>query len=41
MSILYQEHGITDEEVYIEQPPGFVAQGESGQVCHLRKSLYG
>ena len=25
----------------MEQPLGFVAQGESGQVCKLRKSLYG
>nr|KYP52254.1 Retrovirus-related Pol polyprotein from transposon TNT 1-94 [Cajanus cajan] len=26
----------------MEQPPGFVAQGESsGLVCRLRKSLYG
>ena len=25
----------------MEQPPGFVAQGEIGKVCHLRKSLYG
>ena len=24
----------------MEQPPGFVAQGEKGRVCHLRKSLY-
>ncbi|XP_071933223.1 uncharacterized protein [Coffea arabica] len=29
------------EKVYMEQPLGFVAQGESGKVCHLRKSLYG
>ena len=28
------------EEVYKEQPPGFVAQGESGLVCKLRRSLY-
>ena len=25
----------------MEQPPGFVAQGESGLVCKLRHSLYG
>ena len=25
----------------MEQPPEFFAQGESGKVCHLRKSLYG
>ena len=25
----------------MKQPPGFVAQGEIGKVCRLRKSLYG
>ena len=34
-------HGDLQEEVYIEQPSGFVAQGEIGRVFHLRKSLYG
>ena len=28
------------KEVFIEQPPKFVAQGEIGRVCRLRKSLY-
>ena len=34
-------HGDLAEEVYMEQLPGFVAQGESGLVCRLRRSLYG
>ncbi|RVW73726.1 Retrovirus-related Pol polyprotein from transposon RE2 [Vitis vinifera] len=34
-------HGDLAEEVYMEQPPGFVAQGESGLMCRLRRSLYG
>ena len=34
-------HGDLAEEVYIEQPPGFVAQGEFGLVCKLRCFLYG
>ncbi|KAJ9689557.1 hypothetical protein PVL29_014974 [Vitis rotundifolia] len=29
------------EEVYMEQPPRFVAQGEYGKVCCLKKALYG
>ena len=33
-------HGDLAEEVYMEQPSGFVAQGESGLVCRLRRSLY-
>ena len=34
-------HGNLAEEVYMEQPHGFVTQGESGLVCRLRRSLYG
>ncbi|RVW82546.1 Retrovirus-related Pol polyprotein from transposon TNT 1-94 [Vitis vinifera] len=34
-------HGDLVEKVYMEQPPGFVAQGESGLVYRLRRSLYG
>ena len=34
-------HGDLQEEVYMEQPPGFVAQGEIRKVCRLRKFLYG
>ena len=34
-------HGDLYKEVYIKQPPEFVAQGEKGQVCLLRKALYG
>ena len=34
-------HGNLVEEVYMEQPLGFVAQRESSLVCRLRHSLYG
>ena len=34
-------HDDLAEEVYMEQPFSFVAQGESGLVCKLRRSLYG
>ena len=34
-------HGDLAKEVYMEQPLGFIAQGESGLVCKLRRSLYG
>ena len=33
-------HGDLEEEVYMEQPPGFVAQGVYGKVCCLEKALY-
>ena len=34
-------HSDLAEEVYMEQPPGFVAQVEFGLVYRLRRSLYG
>ena len=34
-------HGNMQEEVYIEQPLGFLAQRSLGLVCKLCKSLYG
>ena len=33
-------NGKIDEEVYIEQPEGFVTQGDKSRVCKLKKSLY-
>ena len=33
-------HGDLQEEIYMEQPPGFV-QSDSSLVCGLKKSLYG
>ena len=34
-------HGDLQEELYMEQRPRFVAEGEIGKVCRLWKSLYG
>ena len=34
-------HGVLDEEIYMEQPEGFIAQGEEDKVCRLVHSLYG
>ena len=33
-------HGDLHEEIYMEEPPGFI-QSDSSLVCRLRKSLYG
>ena len=34
-------HEDLQEELYMEQPPGFADQGEIGKVYRLWKSLYG
>ena len=34
-------YGDLEEHVFMEQPPGYVAQGESSKVCFLRKAIYG
>ena len=34
-------YGDLAEEVFMEQPPGYVAQGESSEVCLLKKAVYG
>jgi hypothetical protein len=33
--------GELDEEIYMQQPDGFVAPGQENKVYRLRKSLYG
>ena len=34
-------NGELDEEIYIDQPDGFVMKGQENKVCKLLKSLYG
>ena len=34
-------NGKIEEEVYIEQPEGFVTHGKKPHVCKLKKALYG
>ena len=33
--------GELDEEIYMEQPEGFVVKGKEKKVCQLRKAIYG
>ena len=33
-------NGELEEKIYIDQPDGFVANGQEGMVCKLLKSLY-
>ena len=34
-------HRVLDEEIYMEQPEGFITKGEENKVCRLVRSLYG
>ena len=34
-------YGTLEEEVYMQQPEGFVLPGQEGKVCRLIKSIYG
>ena len=38
IAFLYEE---LEEEIYMEQPDGFVVPGEENKLCRLIKSLYG
>ena len=34
-------HGDLKEEIYMQQPEGFVEKGKEHLVCRLKKNLYG
>jgi len=34
-------NGMLEEEIYMEQPQGFITTGQETKVCHLRKAIYG
>ena len=34
-------HGELEEQIYMQQPEGFIVQGKEDHVCLLKKSLYG
>ena len=33
-------YGELDEEIYMEQPEGFMKRGQENQVCRLKKAIY-
>jgi hypothetical protein len=34
-------HGQLEEEMYMEQPKGFLVEGKEDYVCKMKKNLYG
>ena len=34
-------NGAINEEIYMEQPPGYIKKGEKDLVCKLNRSIYG
>jgi hypothetical protein len=34
-------NGVLEEEIYMEQPTGFIVAGQETRVCRLKKALYG
>lgn len=34
-------NGSLDEEIYMQQPPGYEEEGKVKMVCHLKRSIYG
>src|SRR6267154_5573930 len=34
-------NGVLDEEIYMEQPQGFITPGTETKVCRLKKAIYG
>jgi hypothetical protein len=34
-------NGVLNEEIYMEQPQGFIAAGQENKVCRLKKAIYG
>jgi hypothetical protein len=34
-------NGLLEEEIYMEQPEGFITPGQESNVCLLKKAIYG